>query len=777
MASTYSTSLKLELIGNGDQSGVWGTTTNKNLGTLLEQAITGVQSIVMTNADYTMTNYNGTSDEARNAVLVVTGTNSAVRKVVAPLVNKTYIVYNNTTGGFAITIGGTTGSTVSIPSGVTTLVYCNGTNFYTGLSGSVGNFVVNGSLGVGTTTTPTVNLEVSSATGSATPTPTEVRISTTTSASDYSTTLPWGRLSFYSADTSSSGPKIQAAIETIAESTAGGLSSLAFDTAASTGTLTERMRINSVGQVSIGATPNSNDWFAVGGAIDTANVTQNQISSRGTCPVSATTTQRGFYADTAGANSGSPYTVTNYMAFQSSGYTLGTNQTLTNYYGLYLSSPPAATNTYGLYIASGHSANYIGSNLGLNTTSPATILNISGTTNPTVTCTASISGTTMTVTAVSSGTLAVGQYVFSSTSTVSPNTYITALGTGTGGVGTYTVSISQTVSSATLSLFEGNINRIRITDTDTSVAGSQPIGTLEWFGSDASSPGASVKGFVQVLNEDTTPDTAMIFGTHNAAGGTSAVERMRISSSGIVTGSAGNLMLVSGTAQNTTSGTSIDFTGIPSWVKRITVMLSGVSTNGTSGLQIQLGDSGGVETSSYSVNTAIVRGAYVGVAGAATAATGFVLQIAVVNTSDTVSGHLVLTNLSGNIWIGSGTVGAGTAENTFMIAGTKTLSATLDRVRLTTVNGTDTFDAGTINILYEQELIMSSIRITGDTSGATTLAAPAIAGTATITFPAVSGNALASTAVSASTTNTVTNKIAVNIGGTTYYLLASTSGT
>ena len=72
---------------------------------------------------------------------------------------------------------------------------------------------------------------------------------------------------------------------------------------------------------------------------------------------------------------------------------------------------------------------------------------------------------------------------------------------------------------------------------------------------------------------------------------------------------------------------------------------------------------------------------------------------------------------------------------------------------------------------------MSSIFITGDTSGSLTLAAPAIAGTTTITFPAVSGNALASTAVSASTTNTVTNKIAINIGGTRYYLLASTSGT
>lgn len=72
---------------------------------------------------------------------------------------------------------------------------------------------------------------------------------------------------------------------------------------------------------------------------------------------------------------------------------------------------------------------------------------------------------------------------------------------------------------------------------------------------------------------------------------------------------------------------------------------------------------------------------------------------------------------------------------------------------------------------------MGQIRIAGDTSGSTTLNAPGIAGSAVITFPAVSGDALASTGVTASTTNTVTNKIAVNIGGTVYYLLASTSGT
>ena len=147
MSSTYSTSLKLELIGNGDQSGTWGTTTNNNLGTLLEQAITGVQSITMSNADYTLSNYNGTSDEARNAVLFVSGTNSDIRKIVAPQgQNKLYTIFNNTTGGYAITIGAPTGTAVTIPSGVTATVFTNGSDFYSAQTGSAGNFTVNGTL-------------------------------------------------------------------------------------------------------------------------------------------------------------------------------------------------------------------------------------------------------------------------------------------------------------------------------------------------------------------------------------------------------------------------------------------------------------------------------------------------------------------------------------------------------------------------------------------------------------------------------------------------------
>jgi len=151
MASTYSPSLKITLMGDGDQAGLWGQTTNTNLGTLVEQAITGVQSIVMTNTNYTLTSFNGVTDEARNAVLVVTGTNGAIRDLIPPVVKKLYTIVNNTTGGFAIRVIGTSGTGVNIPNGATCLVYCDGTNFVNGLSGSIGSFSINGALTVTST--------------------------------------------------------------------------------------------------------------------------------------------------------------------------------------------------------------------------------------------------------------------------------------------------------------------------------------------------------------------------------------------------------------------------------------------------------------------------------------------------------------------------------------------------------------------------------------------------------------------------------------------------
>ena len=144
MSSQYTTSLKIQEIGNGEQSGIWGSTTNTNW-TLIEQAVAGVQTITMANANYTLSDLNGLLDEARNMVLIVQGTNNTTYQVIAPLVSKMYVVTNNTSGGNAITIGASTGSIISIPNGITAQVYCDGsTGFYSAQTGSAGNFTVNG---------------------------------------------------------------------------------------------------------------------------------------------------------------------------------------------------------------------------------------------------------------------------------------------------------------------------------------------------------------------------------------------------------------------------------------------------------------------------------------------------------------------------------------------------------------------------------------------------------------------------------------------------------
>jgi hypothetical protein len=163
MASTFSPSLRLELIGDGDQSGIWGQTTNNNLGGLIEQAIGGVVTISMIDANYTLTNFNGVVDEARNAVIVATGALSQQRNIIAPLVEKTYTIRNTTTGGFGVQIIGPSGTGVIVPNGVTASVFCDGTNFFPATTGSLGNQTINGNLAVTGTTTLTGALTASTA--------------------------------------------------------------------------------------------------------------------------------------------------------------------------------------------------------------------------------------------------------------------------------------------------------------------------------------------------------------------------------------------------------------------------------------------------------------------------------------------------------------------------------------------------------------------------------------------------------------------------------------
>jgi len=151
-----------------------------------------------------------------------------------------------------------------------------------------------------------------------------------------------------------------------------------------------------------------------------------------------------------------------------------------------------------------------------------------------------------------------------------------------------------------------------------------------------------------------------------------------------------------GTAVASTSGTSIDFTGIPSWVSRVTLMFSGVSTNGTSSTIVQLGT--GVTptyTTSGYLGSASTSGGTV-----ANFSSGFMVNNSVAAAS-VVHGHVVLINLSGNLWTESGVLGLSDSANNRTSGGSVTLGEALTALRITTVTGVNTFDAGSINIVYE----------------------------------------------------------------------------
>lgn len=126
--ASYTSSLRLVLPATGEYPGTWGTQANNGLTNLVDTSIAGTATITMTAADYTLSTANGASDEARAAVLNVTGTPGAARNIIVPAVSKLYVVFNNTTGGFAQTVKTSAGTGVSVPNGSAAYLRCDGTN-------------------------------------------------------------------------------------------------------------------------------------------------------------------------------------------------------------------------------------------------------------------------------------------------------------------------------------------------------------------------------------------------------------------------------------------------------------------------------------------------------------------------------------------------------------------------------------------------------------------------------------------------------------------------
>lgn len=129
MPSTYSPNLRLELQATGENRTTWGTKANNDF-TLIEAAIAGYSAVAMANADVTLTAVNGATDQSRLAMLNFTGANTAIRTVTIPSVSKVYIVKNSTTGGFAINIKTSAGSTLVLPTGATRTIWCDGSSTF-----------------------------------------------------------------------------------------------------------------------------------------------------------------------------------------------------------------------------------------------------------------------------------------------------------------------------------------------------------------------------------------------------------------------------------------------------------------------------------------------------------------------------------------------------------------------------------------------------------------------------------------------------------------------
>ena len=189
---------------------------------------------------------------------------------------------------------------------------------------------------------------------------------------------------------------------------------------------------------------------------------------------------------------------------------------------------------------------------------------------------------------------------------------------------------------------------------------------------------------------------------NGATSGNVTIDANAISGTSVITLPVGSgtfpLMNLSTTVA-ATSGTAIDFTSIPSWVKRITINLNGVSTTGTSALIAQTG-SVTFDTSGYA-SFAIIINASNSVASQSNT-NGHLLDMTRLVAADTATGSIVLNQIATNVWASSGiTYRTNAVVANYMITGNRSTSSTLDRIRITTVGGTETFDAGSVNILME----------------------------------------------------------------------------
>jgi hypothetical protein len=261
-----------------------------------------------------------------------------------------------------------------------------------------------------------------------------------------------------------------------------------------------------------------------------------------------------------------------------------------------------------------------------------------------------------------------------------------------GGVATYSaqpIFSSLTASSAVATDASKGLVSVTNTGTGNNVLATSPTLVTPALGTPSALVGTNITGTATAFTASNVTTNANLTGNVTSIGNATTI------SSAVVTPAMLTQPFTSGTAQ-ASSGTSIDFTGIPTWVKRITVMFNGFSTSGGGNYLVQIG-AGSITSSGYLSNGGYIQGTSPN--GSQSSTAGYV----VTNSSNTAltHGQFVLTTLGSNIWTASYSMSQTTSQFVMFGAGTITLGGTLDRVRITSAVGTDTLDAGTLNILYE----------------------------------------------------------------------------
>lgn len=722
MASTFSSLLRIELIGTGDQSGTWGNTTNTNLGTLIEQAIAGTATVDVSVGNVTLTSVNGSSDQSRCAAIRVIGTPGTARNIIAPALSHIYVIANGSDG--VVTIKTSTSTGVAVPVGEVYLVYYDP-------NVAVADFRLVGRAARSTNTANTLVLRDGSGNFAA----------GTITASDFVGDL-----------TGDVAGSLNGPVGNLVPNTG------AFTTLSTTGNTT--LGNDPADTLTVNATPTFNVRIPVGSGGTGVGTLTGIVRGNGTSAFSAASPGVDYAPATTGTNaqllanngSGGFSNVTlapslqytggtlsvvsgGGMVYPPAGIPLSTGSTWSTSFNDTTTPITVAYGGTGSTTAGGARTNLGATTLGGNL---FTITNPSAITFPRFNADNTVSalsaadfrtaigvGTgTGTVTSITAGAFLTGGTITTSgtiavdaTNLNTPSKVVARDASGNFSAGTITANLTGTATSASTAISA---------TTATNVAGGGAGRVVFNTGNNATSFTAQGSngqllqsagtGTPTWVDQSTIAAGTATTATNIAGGGAGRVPYNTGSGATafVAVGSAGQALISNGTSAPTfgsaitlgnalaspsvtpTGVSTVTFIGIPSWVNRVTVILSGISPSTNGSFSMQLGTSSGFVTSGYTGGGGSV------VDNGATSLSNASTAISVIGTSDAntaVTGTTVLTRVNGNTWVGSSNYYRLSDLRAVVYNATITLPASLDRLQL--VHSAGNFDAGTINIMYE----------------------------------------------------------------------------